>query len=225
MPATFLSALLFALTLIPQAVLCLGKRQDVSIATTFNYNYTCSEVQTQIIDQAHTDALLLADAALDQGRELFNTPNANSKTVIFNTKAAIDYWGPTKKNGAYQNRIVNTFYRATQTYRGFGWSDWWYNRYVDVGCDFNNSCPAGRFAWTESNGTYPRMKYCKPYFDGLKNHGTMVKRVQDDKTGKLKLNVRNLESQGEYSARLSTRQPVDKQAQRLRATSLLIATE
>jgi hypothetical protein len=111
-----------------------GKRQDVSITTTFNYDGKCTLAQQAVINQANIDAISLANAALDPHSELLGTTSNWGYFFNFETRAAIDYWGPPSQNGPYRQRIFDTFYRATQTYRGVGRGDWWNNRYVWVVC-------------------------------------------------------------------------------------------
>jgi hypothetical protein len=174
-----------------------GKRQDVSITTTFNIDQSCTPAQQAIIKQANTDALALANAALDSGREILGTTNAGGKTINFQTQAAIDYWGPPSLNVPYRQRIFDTLYRATQTYRGTGWSDWWNNRYVTVFChDVYNTCGTSPAYTVTKNVLYPQMVFCPAFFANLSSHGDMLNKIQQDTRGQMKLNVRNLRSQG-----------------------------
>ena len=174
------------------------KRQDVSAQTTFKFGYDhgCDPQKVKIIKQFHKDALTLAHFALDNVREL-GTTGKQDKEVDFHTQAAVDYWGPPYRNCPFQQRIFNTLYRATQSYRGSGWDDWWHNRYVFVNCkDFENHCveTSPAYTVTRSNRPYPDIVYCQPFFKNLASHSKLVAKIKADKFGQMKRNVRNLRS-------------------------------
>ena len=96
-------------------------------------------------------------------------PSQAAKTINFKTAAAIDYFGPPEMNVAEQQRVVDTFYRATQTYRGISWSDWWYDRKVNVSCNmksYGDDCGTDGIAFTVTEGDerYPLIVYCDSFF-------------------------------------------------------------
>jgi len=176
-------------------VSAIPKRQDVSVLTTFNIDASCNSQQSAAIVQANKDALTLANYALDNGKELLATTNTIDKYIDFGTQAAQDYWG---LSSPYQQRIFDTLYRATQTYRGSGWSDWWNERYVTVTCtDLLQSCGTSpAYTITHNGDKYPTIVFCPTFFGVLSPHGDMVNRINQDTTGTMKLNIRNLRSQG-----------------------------
>ena len=95
---------------------------------------------------------------------------------------------------------MDTLIRATATYRGWGWSDWWNDRYVDVHCDdpakaCSDSSAAYTYTPDAADGKHPRVVYCPAYFNVLKGHSDRVNTIKNDKTGQLKQNVRNMRSQ------------------------------
>jgi hypothetical protein len=188
-----------ALTLSPTSASVLRARKDVSAQTTFTGWSGCDRDDIAMIKQAHKDALVLADAALDEGEELLATKGAESRYIDWKTRAALDYWGPRTTNAPWQEVIFDTFVRATQTYSGIGWDDFWANRYVFVRCDDPaNDCGETSPAYTLSsptNATYPTINYCPPFFDKRKSHGFQVARIKADTSGQLKKNLRNLRSQ------------------------------
>ena len=201
----FLQFVVFwTLLFLPQGVLCtISKRGDVNIATTFYFDSSCSQAQQAVIEQAEKDARLLAGAALDDVKELLTvSASKNGKTINFRTKAAIDFFGPSKTNAPSQQYIINTFWRATQAKPGLGWSDWWHNPYV------YNSCSGGKedcarenvIAYTDKGSgilyQYPKIHHCDPYFNNLTSHGEMVKRIDEDGSGQRKLNALSMQSQG-----------------------------
>jgi len=173
-----------------------GKRQDVNVLTTFNIGPSCNSEQSAAITQANKDALTLANYALDNAKELLATTNTIDKYIDFGSQAAQDYWG---LSSPYQQRIFDTLYRATQSYRGSGWSDWWNSRYVNVACsESSKACGTGpAYTVTDRGDTYPTIIFCPTFFGNLSSHGDMVNRINQDTTGTMKLNVRNLRSQGE----------------------------
>jgi len=185
----------------------LEPRQDpISILTTY-LDYTgCSTTQRSILVQAAVDARLLAKAALRyRNRDPFVIQSPEGITVDFNSQGAIDYFGTKDRNSAYQQRIIDTLFRGSVAYRGTGLSDWWYDRYVSVSCqDFFGDCSQGLFAgYTDNSKTkskYPLIVYCPAFFTHLKTHAEQVAAIQSDRTGQLRLNVRNLRSQGEFLA-------------------------
>jgi hypothetical protein len=187
------------------------KRQDSNEtfnATTTFYIYNCDGPnQVSIIKQAHIDALTLANAAFDEDTE---TLSGNPHQFIdFTTWAAIDYWGPPDFKPSQQQRIYDTLYRATQSYPGWGISDWWNSRYMEIHCsDFAKSCVdpktgakyAAYTSQTDPNTHNPRrhpwINYCPGFFDVLKSHSDAVADIQNDSTGQKKLNAKNMRSRG-----------------------------
>ena len=174
------------------------KRQDVSIQTTFYYDQSCNATELKMLRQAHKDALVLANAALVD-REILNTTHTLEAYINFRTHAAIDYWGPFSKSAPHQEKIFNTLDRATRTYRGSGWSDWWNDRYIWNYCrDLSSGCTDTSPAYTRTSNTkllYPEIVYCPAFFDKLASHGTQVAKIKADKSGFMKQNLRNLRSQ------------------------------
>jgi len=174
-----------------------AKRQDLTIATTFEFDTSCAADQQTQIKQANSDALLLAIAALQDSRELL-ADGESGKYVAFDTQATVDCWSIPDKNGPYQQRIFDTFYRATHAYRGSGWSDWWNDKYVFVFCrDVDNSYKENSVAYTVTNfsNAYPEIIYCPNFFKLVPPHSSTVNKIRGDVTEQMKLNVRNLRSQ------------------------------
>ena len=194
---------LVALSLIfePSSSFSISKRQDqnVSVETTFDIDQSCSSDQSNAIQQANKDALALAQAGLEDAKELL-IQGQQDYYVDFTTEAAIDYWGPTDLNAPYQQKIFDTLYRATQAYRGWGWDDYWANRRVTVLChDTSDSECAGSspaYTQSESNQLYPVIIFCPPFFNNLSSHNDLVNKIKEDTTDQMKLNLRNLRSQG-----------------------------
>lgn len=172
-------------------------RQQLSAQTTFNITGCDPNTQQPVLEQAQRDALTLAKAALADVRPL-STLDADDFTIDFFSQAAMDYFGDPIANTKYQQRIIDTFYRATIAYRGRGWSDWWNDRYVDVTCtDVHNECGPTTPAYNvyDPKLQYPQIVYCPVFFSELKSHSSLVAAIKADGDGKLKQNIRNLRSQ------------------------------
>jgi hypothetical protein len=81
----FLSVLAFA------SLLKCALGQDVSIQTSFIFtNSQCNSEQEKTVRQALSDALILANAALDDSGELLSDSGGNHKYVNFDSEAAIE---------------------------------------------------------------------------------------------------------------------------------------
>ena len=172
----------------------LGRRQDddVSIQTTFLIDSSCSEENKIDIEQAHRDGVEFAKAALESCHDDLTT---SAPCLKMNTRAAIDYWGP--KRADEQAKIFYTLYRASVAESGWGLSDWWYDRYVNVTCsDPTGGCDPNTPAYVpkRNTGRYPIINYCPAFFKNLTSHEEQWKKIQDDQTGQKKLNIRNLRS-------------------------------
>jgi hypothetical protein len=116
--------------------------QDVSIQTSFIFTNTqCNSEQEKTVRQALSDALILANVALDDSGELLSDSGGNHKYINFDSEAAIEYWGPPSQNLGHRQRVFDTYFRATQAYPGWGWSDWWKTKYIKMHCnDVDNQC-------------------------------------------------------------------------------------
>ncbi|KAI0886464.1 uncharacterized protein GGS22DRAFT_157909 [Annulohypoxylon maeteangense] len=178
-------------------------KETFNATTTFYIYYCDAQRQIPAIEQAHKDALKLANAAFYDDREL--SVGDPHQLIDFTSQAAIDYFGPADFKPSQHQRIYDTLYRATETYPGWGLSDWWNSRYIDVFCDdFANDCvnketgtksAAYLSQWdpaTKRPRQWPWINYCPPFFDILKSHEDKVKEIDNDKTGRKKLNTKNL---------------------------------
>ncbi|KAF4627653.1 hypothetical protein G7Y89_g10497 [Cudoniella acicularis] len=204
-----------ALPSVPTEFTINWKRQDTTPfnttgsfnATTTFHIYYCNATQTSMIQQAHTDALALVKAAFSGDSELSVGDNPH-QFIDFTTKAAIDYFGPSDYEPNSHARIFDTFYRASQTYPGWGLSDWWNSRYIEIYCnDFADDCTnkktgalyAAYISQTDPNTktprTWPWINYCPGFFDLLPSHGNAVAAIQSDTTDRKKLNTKNMRSQ------------------------------
>lgn len=189
--------------LFPSSYATLETRQDeIDTQTTF-YLHKCSATESSAIKQAQKDALKLADAALDDAREILATDHSGGKYINFETQAAIDYFGVPSDSAPYQEEIFDGFFRASQSYPGWGFSDWWNDRRVEVHCDDilkslkgKEGCGEDAVAYTITDpaNLYPYIVYCPRYFSGLRSHQEVVNAIKADSTGQMKLNVRNLRS-------------------------------
>lgn len=103
-----------------------------------------------------------------------------------------------KKKKTYSSQI-DTMYKASQAYRGWGLSDWWNNRYVTLSCkDIDKECEKTSVAYTsrkEQKSGYPLIVFCGAFFDKLDSHSERLDKIKADKS--LQVNVANLRSQGE----------------------------
>ena len=95
-----------------------------------------------------------------------------------------------------------TLTRASYAYRGWGWSDWWSNRYVELNCDgsLTTSCAKGNVLAATSNNNkdfgYPLITFCDLYFSNLPSFDTVIKTLDSNTNQDLRLNVLNLRNQG-----------------------------
>lgn len=97
---------------------------DIFNATTTFHVYECNSTQVKLLEQAHKDALLLVQAAFSRkDKELKALVDDPNQFIDFTTQAAIDYFGPSDHSPSQQTRIYDTFYRASQTYPGWGLND------------------------------------------------------------------------------------------------------
>ncbi|KAI4673165.1 uncharacterized protein J4E78_001672 [Alternaria triticimaculans] len=177
--------------------------QNVGIETTPIFkNSQCSAEQERIIRQAWLDGVMLANAAFDDSDELLPNTGGGHKIINFDTRAAIEYWGPPSENLGYRQRIYDTFYRATQASWGRGWADWWFERYIEMHCDdpepkqCDDSTSAYYMPTKKGSWTYDGINFCPAFFSTLKDHAELEKRIIADPTGQLRLNTRNMRSRG-----------------------------
>lgn len=163
--------------------------------TTFLDYKGCSADEGAIIVQAHRDALILANAALEKDRDSSKfTPGV---FLDFDTVAAIDYFGPLEQNAQWRQRIFDTFARATQTYRGWGWSDWWHGRYISVSCGHREGYCENAIAFTTiENDPYPSITYCARFFDEVFAYSTVMRQLKRSNYV-IHKNVENMVSQGQ----------------------------
>ena len=177
-----------------------ARQDEVDTQTTF-YIRNCNAKERAIIEQSQKDALKLANAALDDAREILTTDHAGGKYINFETQAAIEYFGVPSKNAPFQEEIFDTFFHASQSYPVWGFSDWWHNRRVEVHCHYiskgkKSKCKDNSLADTDTNSKnlYPYIVYCNLFFKRLRSHQEMLDGIKADSTGQMKLNVRNLRS-------------------------------
>jgi hypothetical protein len=186
---------LFLLCSTHQIVSCfvVERHDDIHALTSFTFDASCGAREVSIIKQANQDAIELATAALDHSDHELSMSPAHL-TIDFDQEAAVDYFGPPSQNLGSRQRIFDTLYTATQTTRGWGLSDWWKSRYVEVVCDYDCHDAIAHY---ERGEKYPRIVYCADYFDSLRDHSYQVNRIKQDSTGQMKRNVANLRSRGE----------------------------
>jgi hypothetical protein len=199
--ALLLLAALQLATCVPLASPQKSPSGEISTQTSYLFDASCNDAQKEIIRQAHLDALVLANAALEECDRGLGATDLEP-CVDFNSRAAIDFWGPGSRNGPYQQHIFYTLWRATQAYPGWGFSDRFYERYVNVTC-FNPEEHCGgsvyRYAGYTANDLwrkYPQVNYCPGFFDRLQSHADRVAAIQNDASGQKKWNLKNLRSRG-----------------------------
>lgn len=193
-----LAVLLLCVLPSPPRVTLFSKRHRLNSQTTFINFWGCSRSQRDALIHAHQDAVSLAEAALEDDRELVTT--GVSQYINFDTVAAIEYFGPPNQNTKWRQRIFDTFYRATNTYPGWGWSDWWYQRYVEVACGKPTGTCASSFAYTQnwvSKSTKSRITYCPKFFEGIESYAQMLERVKNSGPDRRK-NLSNMLNQGRW---------------------------
>ncbi|KAL9598124.1 MAG: hypothetical protein Q9219_004680 [cf. Caloplaca sp. 3 TL-2023] len=173
-------------------------RRDVSILTGFQYK-DCSADRVNILKQNINDAVALASAGLDEVRdELVDEkyPQWNHQQVDFSKQAAIDFFGPEKQNGPYQVFIFDAMLKAANAYPGWGFSDWWNSRYVQISCkDELNECGDTTPAYTANSVKkykYPLVVFCPVFFTKLPSHSDVVAKI--DKNKNLQQNLANMRS-------------------------------
>jgi hypothetical protein len=184
----------------------LESRQDVNVQTSFwFYPRSCSDAKQEVIKQAQLDALTLANAALDVDTELLSHAGTEHKYIDCETQAAIEYFGPLQANLGHRQCIFDTFFRATQAYRGWGWSDWWNRRYIEIHCDdIKGDCDGKVVAYyhnktkskADENLQYNVIVYCDVFFKKLRSHAEAIQEIEADTTFQKVRNVRNLRSRG-----------------------------
>lgn len=178
-----LSAVLLYVLPSPPSVTLFSKEDRLNTQTTFYGFDKCSQGQADTVKQAHRDAIALAEAALEDDRELATT--AVSQYINFDSVAAIEYFGPPKHNAKWQQYIFDTFYRATKSYRGWGFSDWWYNRYIQINCgqpgQDDDDCYR-TYAYTDLRNkgrAIPSITYCPLFFENLDSHADTLNCVRN----------------------------------------------
>ncbi|KAJ5232833.1 hypothetical protein N7468_005789 [Penicillium chermesinum] len=165
------------LPILPSPSTLFQRRTRLNAQTTFFGFNNCSLEQGATIVQAHRDALLLANSALEKDSELLP---ADSRYLDFSSAAAIDYWGPPEHNVQWRQRVFDTYIRATRTYRGLGWSDWWSNRYVQISCGGLEGACESSIAYTMiENDPYPSITYCERFFTDVKSYDAAVRRIRN----------------------------------------------
>jgi hypothetical protein len=168
------------------------RRQDVGIYTTFLIDDSCDKA---VVQKAHDDAVKMSGAALDIEHDELST--LLKYTMNWNGAATIDYFGSPQENNAYREHILRTVLLSGSAYRGWGWSDYWNDRYVTVTCnDPANDCGPSSPAYTSNDETrkYPLINYCPTFFQNLTSHDDAWKKIQNGPAD-LKQNIRNLRSQ------------------------------
>lgn len=91
--------------------------------------------------------------------------------------------------------------RASYAYRGYGWADWWYNRWVVLNCDesvVGKRCNSDTYAVTSNknkNFGYPLITFCSPFWDEPSHIQAIQKTSQSEET---KLNSLNMDSKGKF---------------------------
>jgi len=199
---------------------------DYTIMTKYLFN-GCSDSKKTALQQVVSDANDLAAAGL-RYITVPGAPGGSSKRAImdFDTVAAIEYFGPPDKNTAFHDVIFSmrvlvwcragtgfeepsantrkdTIYNATYAYRGWGWSDYFADRYVTLDCtDPNKSCGEDYAFFSPKSktpGNYPMITFCQPWFQDLSSLDTVSKTVTANKKDEQK-NFLNMRSQGLHSS-------------------------
>lgn len=168
------------------------RRQDVGIYTTFLIDDSCDKA---VVQKAHDDAVKMADGALDIEHDELST--LLKYKINWNGAATVDYFGSPQSNNAYREHILRTLVLSSQAYRGWGWSDYWNDRYVTVTCnDPKNDCGLTSPAYTvnDESQKYPLINYCQTFFKNLSSHDEMWNKIKSGPAD-LKQNIRNLRSQ------------------------------
>ncbi|KAI9847632.1 MAG: hypothetical protein M1837_002206 [Sclerophora amabilis] len=174
---------------------------QVTSQTGFTEYISCSDDQIGILKKSAKDAVTLALAGLDYiNDELINGdyPQFAHSQVDFSKQAAIDFFGPEAQNYPHQQRIFDSMYKAGDAYPGWGFSDWWHNRYVALSClDPKGICKSGKygayFDTANRDYGYPLVEFCPEFFTVLVSHDEAVKKIDEDQN--LQQNVANLRSQ------------------------------
>lgn len=91
---------------------------------------------------------------------------------------------------------VDALVKAANAYPGWGLSDWWSDRYVQLSCiDEGNSCGdkyAAYFAPKNHDYGYPLVVFCPAFFTQLPSHGDVVAKIDGNKD--LQQNLANMRS-------------------------------
>lgn len=96
-----------------------------------------------------------------------------------------------------------TLTRASYAFRGWGWSDWWNKRYVQLNCDesLSKSCALGNVLAVTSNYNkdfkYPLITFCSIYFDKLPSFDEAIKDLDNSNDKDRQNNALNLRNQVE----------------------------
>ncbi|KAI9749029.1 MAG: hypothetical protein M4579_007031 [Chaenotheca gracillima] len=168
--------------------------------TAFTQYVSCSQDEVNILNQNVKDAAALANTGLDYINDDLTTgtyPQYGHQQVDFSKQAAIDFFGPESQNGPYQQRIFDTMLKASNAYPGWGYSDWWKDRYVALSCieaPNTKSCDGTTPAYFSHRHDYgyPLVVFCPEFFNVLRSHADVVKDVDQNKD--LQQNVANLRS-------------------------------
>lgn len=180
----------------------------------------CNKDQKKALKAAVTDANIIAYAGL---KRLARPGAAPIDWLDFSHEAAIDYFGPSSRNGGEQNKIYSalifvavdsdcriillillaTISRASYAYRGWGWSDWWSGRYVQLNCDttITTTCSKGTVNAFTSNYNkdfkYPLITFCDRYFNVLPTFDKALKDLDSANDKGKQQNLLNIKNQGE----------------------------
>ncbi|KAI0399268.1 hypothetical protein F4802DRAFT_612495 [Xylaria palmicola] len=186
-----LTLVFHALAISSVAALSLYRRQNADILTTFLIDDSCGGNKGVIL-QAHEDARKMVDNILEIEHDELST--LLKYTINWNSAAAIDYFGSPEDNPPYRERILRTLVLSSEAYRGWGWSDWWSDRYVTVTCKVDKCGTSPAWTRNDENQKYPLINYCPTFFASLSSHDTRWARIRNG-VPELKQNVRNLRSQ------------------------------
>ncbi|KAI1125564.1 hypothetical protein F5Y10DRAFT_294542 [Nemania abortiva] len=189
-------ALIFTLYMMATFIagsLALTTRPIGDIRTSFLIDKSCGDNRTVIL-KAHDDARKMVAEILDIQHDELSI--LLKYTIDWNGLAVIEYFGSPNENQPYREHILRTLVLASEAYPGWGWSDYWNNRYVTITCgDPKNECGTGpAYYINDESLKFPYINYCPTFFSILRSHDAMWADVRNGPAEK-KQNVRNLRSQ------------------------------
>ena len=172
---------------------------EYTIQTGYKYN-GCSDEKKKALQAAVTNAVILACSGI---KTIYpGDAPIPLRFIDFKHQAALDYFGPYSQNKGEQDKIFKTLEVACFAFPGWGLSDWWNSRYVELNCETKlaKGCASGKTLAVTSNRIkdfgYPLITFCDLYFDKLPSLDTALVKV-DANANHEQENILNIRSQGQ----------------------------